>query len=214
LVPVDDFCVDSTEVTQDQYRAWLATNPSTAGQPVECAFNTDFAPLGSCSASSVVCQWDTGNCNDAPQVCVDWCDARAFCQAVGKRLCGSPSGGAAEYDDASAGQWRAACGGLYPYGDTYVQDTCHDQGGVAGAVRVGTHPECVVWHGARAVYDLSGNAAEWEDSCSAALGGADECRARGGSFLDTAASLTCEALPNPPLRRDSASSMVGFRCCT
>jgi formylglycine-generating enzyme required for sulfatase activity len=75
-------------------------------------------------------------------------------------------------------------------------------------------PDCVALHHGIAVFDLSGNAWEWEDSCAASTGAADECRARGGSFFDTAAELTCDSVPNPALRRDAAHSTVGFRCCS
>jgi hypothetical protein len=215
MVAVGTFCIDSTEVTQSQYRSWLAGIPPTAGQLPECAWNTDFAPPSRCEVSSLVCPWSTGLCNDSPQVCVDWCDAWSFCKAVGKRLCGSLSGGPGSYSDPSLGQWRKACGGVYPYGDKFQLRACHDRGSTpAGTTQVGTSPECKVLYGGQAVYDLSGNAAEWEDACDAATGGTDKCLARGGSFQSEAAELTCDTIPNPPLRRDVVSSSVGFRCCS
>ena len=45
LLPLG-YCIDSTEVTEGQYQAWLNTNPSTANQPSVCSWNTDFTPSG------------------------------------------------------------------------------------------------------------------------------------------------------------------------
>ena len=215
MAVVGSFCIDTTEVTQSQYRAWLAKEPAASGQAPECAWNTDYAPPTSCTESSLVCPWETGLCDQSPQVCVDFCDAQAFCHAVGKRLCGSVSGGPASYSDPSSGQWRMACGSVYPYGTDFTQHACHDQGSPsAGTIAVGAMPDCVVLHGGQAVYDLSGNAAEWEDACSAATGAADNCHARGGSFRDSAAQLACESIPAAPFRRDRTAADLGFRCCS
>jgi formylglycine-generating enzyme len=216
MVSVGGFCIDSTEVTQGQYRAWLATSPSVAAQAAECGWNTSFAPPDSCTLNSVVCPWETGLCNNNPQVCVDWCDAQAFCRSVGKRLCGSVSGGGANYSDPTTGQWRTACGGVYPYGDQYIAGACQESGSSQpiGTVDVGSSSRCVVLHDGHPVFDMSGNAAEWEDACTASSGAADNCRARGGSFWDTAAALTCEAVSTEMFRRDSLEAYIGFRCCS
>jgi hypothetical protein len=54
------------------------------------------------------------------QVCVDWCDAHAYCKPVGKRLCGKIGGGPnlyADYASASSSEWYRACssGGSFTY---------------------------------------------------------------------------------------------------
>jgi len=103
------YCIDTTEVTRAHYSAWLATTPSTALQIAECSWNTSFAPNPSCMTTASVCQ---SNCSDHPQVCVDWCDAYSYCQAMGKRLCGKLGGGSnafADYASASLSQWYSAC---------------------------------------------------------------------------------------------------------
>jgi formylglycine-generating enzyme required for sulfatase activity len=73
-----------------------------------------------------------------------------------------------------------------------------------------------------AIFDMSGNVEEWEDSCTTVSGngGADKCNLRGGGAHDSAASLQCNA--NWSVKRNIASDTtyyptyadaVGFRCC-
>jgi formylglycine-generating enzyme required for sulfatase activity len=101
------FWIDSTEVTRAQYRAWLQTKPTYGGQPAECSWNDDYTPG---------CHWPAGEEPNHPVVCVDWCDAYAYCQGVGKRLCGKIGGGPNgidDYADATKSQWYYACSGAW-----------------------------------------------------------------------------------------------------
>ena len=228
--------IDATEVTRAQYEAWLATSPSASEQLAYCAWNTNFAPLEACTSASA-CK-GTG-CGRQPQVCVDWCDARAYCKGVGKHLCGKIGGGANGYNDhanASLSQWFRACSAngqnKYPYGGTYQEEACNgvdnDATGCTGGssnctgdcrcatVEVATLGGCASSvTGYDGIYDLSGNAFEWEDSC---YGTADHdaCRARGGSFSDDSSSgynsLRCAF--DVGRYRDKPEPDLGFRCCS
>ncbi len=160
-------------------------------------------------------------------VCVDWCDAYAYCKGVGKRMCGKIGGGANGYspeyaNDASKSQWYNACssGGVnqYPYGDSYVGSSCNGGGFEdphVGTMAVGSMTGCQSSvSGYEGVYDLSGNVYEWEDSCSGNTGPTDRCRLRGGSNMSPSDSLDCG---DPDVTYHTRDNVVydsfGFRCC-
>lgn len=217
------FSIDATEVTRAQYAAWLATNPVVADQPPACAgWNVTYVPESSwpergCTAA----EWPPGERGQYPVVCVDWCDAYAYCKSVGKRLCGSIAGGPnayADHEDASRSQWFNACssGGTYdfPYGDTFAAQSCNGHGSAVDASQpvaasVGCQSPA---NGYAGVFDLSGNVREWEDSCSSTEAYAP-CHTRGGGFGDDYYSgLRC----NDPMYayRDHLWGVIGFRCCS
>ncbi len=210
----EGFCIDATEVTRTQYEAWLSAGPSTSGQVSACTWNSTYEPG---------CEWPPGTKGDHPVVCVDWCDAYAYCQAVGKRLCGKIGGGMngwGDYANASTSQWYAACssGGAndYPYGDTYSGTTCNGpDAGHGTTVPVASKSGCQSsMSGYAGVHDLSGNVWEWEDSCNGNVGNSDPCRLRGGSFYnDLDDSLRCGA-GNYGVPRGNQTDNIGFRCCS
>lgn len=116
---------------------------------------------------------------------VDWCDAYAFCQWSGKDLCGATSGGpiaTASARDTKKSMLPSTCSRegtrSFPYGNTFDAKACNGQGpGVGDTVPVGTTPTCE--GGYAGVFDLSGNVAEWINSCddSPDGGGADDANA-------------------------------------
>jgi formylglycine-generating enzyme required for sulfatase activity len=230
-LPDQHFCIDRTEVTWGQYMAWLATSPSHDGLPAQCFPGDTFAPPGHCLEKRNVCR---AGCDERPMVCVDWCDAHAYCRAMGKRLCGAIGGGSVPFDqfaNAQVSQWFAACssGGKYdyPYGNTFDPKACDGAGwqdqaclerGECPSLPVASLATCQAPDAPyRGVFDLSGNVMEWEDSCdweTYLL-----CRLRGGSNYPDHADLSglrC-VFDSMSLTRDVLHTYlnwdVGFRCC-
>lgn len=218
LLP-EGYCIDTTEVTREQYYNWIVTNPvaSPATQIANCSWNTSFVP-----GADTFNSWPpTGNFQ-APVVNIDWCDAYGYCAAVGKRLCGKIGGGSLDFVGENAApltsQWINACSahGTYDYtfGNTYDATACNGfDAGVGSVEYVASRSKCQSPLSTYAgVYDLSGNVREWEDSCEPSTGMSGRCQVRGGAydFWDTA--LMC----NSPFNVDKigVSADIGFRCCT
>jgi sulfatase modifying factor 1 len=222
--------IDATEVTRSAYAAFLAdplVDPS--GQPPGCDWNDSFEPADDCKREESYCK---ESCDDHPQTCVDWCDARAYCESVGKRLCGRIGDGSAltsdeDLADAGVSEWMNACtaGEQFLFGfddDTsdYDPGTCTYRGKDIGTTyEVGTQTLCrPPATGYDHIYDLSGNVAEWENNCDhdvaePTAGSTDDCHARGGSFHSERDALRCGKLPYVPPQRRTTEPWIGFRCC-
>jgi formylglycine-generating enzyme required for sulfatase activity len=202
LVNVGAFCIDATEVSITMFLGFLMSNASVAPPPVEgCEWKTAYTYA------------DAGWIPSGMPAIVDWCDAWAYCHWAGKRLCGGIGAadlpGPAEADDPTKSQWNYACTGgdpkhKYPYGTTYDASTCggplHEAN--MGAACEGAFP---------GVFDMSGNVAEWIDSCASTDKTAN-CLVRGGSYLSTKPDqFACAG--GPSSRRDQIPPATGFRCC-
>jgi formylglycine-generating enzyme required for sulfatase activity len=208
------FCIDSTEITNANYRDFLQANVPLTGQPSpRCDGNTSFIPQNGSGTQ----EWPLASSADSfPVAFVDWCDAFAYCNWAGKRLCGEIGGGASaveNHGDANHSQWYHACsknGSLvYPYGSAYEPLACNgrDLSDGGASLAVASLSTCV--GGYPGIFDIAGNVEEWTDSCDDA-----GCLSRGGSFVDfgpnTVEMCADATQDDPPLGR---SGDIGFRCC-
>ena len=227
------YCIDEYEVSYADYTKFWQANPPANQQIAQCQWNTSYTPPKNWPAPLKQEDWPVRN--------VDWCDAVAYCKWAGKRLCGKIGGGSVpqgDYNKHTVSQWHNGCtagANVYPYGQAYDSGLCigaeykyyMNQANQTDPIYSTTHPMFpgnrkhsntipktpAQWcqGAAPGLFDMSGNVAEWEDSCSGTAGPADTCRIRGGSWLDLAPALTCAA--NRTAARNAAPDDVGFRCC-
>ena len=213
------FFIDSTEVTRKQYAAFLASNPEPGKQPPVCSWNSDFA-TSACEQSAGDAGVPVSTDPSLPIVCVNFCDAQAFCVWAGKTLCHGDFGGATQ-TNANVSQWYSACsnGGatIYPYGSEYDPTACNGDdhamtgcaGGSCSLVPAGELKACS--NHANGPVDMSGNAQEIVDECEVQSGASDMCDVRGGAVNSPAEGLECGTVLEQ--RRDATSAFTGFRCC-
>jgi formylglycine-generating enzyme required for sulfatase activity len=209
------YCVDSTEVTQAQYAAFLADkNGDLSGQPSQCSWNSSYQP----GTAATNCDYAPSARGNYPIDCIDWCDAYAFCQWAGKSLCGDIEPTDAQDNALVNGAWPRACTSAgtytYVYGNTSTPGACadstHSNGSTvdASTLPVASLPTCQSPDPTYAgIFDLLGNVSEWSAYCN---GG--QCIVLGGDI--TVLPVQCfeplGLLAGPP---QSQYRFLGFRCC-
>jgi len=214
------YCIDSTEVTQAEYAAFLANQPDVAKQSREFCqkMNHAFEPPVAEEGLPGGCPEGTFAPDKHPNAavtCVNWCDAIAYCEWAGKRLCGRIGGGpSAGLGYALENQWDFACsqGGKtkYGYGNDFKDGACTsaDPGALTEPVGQG---DC---HGQAPPFSsldrLSGGVHEWLDACKEEpphncriAGGASDWIAPDGTICATAAETAAQ----------EHYPAIGFRCC-
>jgi hypothetical protein len=208
------YCIDAAEVTNEEYSAFAERyTVKSVIASTACGNNATLIPDPDCSTALT----DVPS-RKLPVVCVDYCDAEAYCNMHGKRLCGRVGGSMndpSDIADPAADEWYAACAGpgetLYPYGDAASASACNGSGYAPadpGPRDVATLSDCE--GGLPGLYNMSGNVAEWEWACSSTSATAT-CETRGGSYNDGPYELRCGG--TIALGRMEASETVGFRCC-
>jgi formylglycine-generating enzyme required for sulfatase activity len=223
MIDVGGYCIDATEVTQAQYAAFLQDlehGYDASARPV-CAYKRshDVPDKG----ADVPCYYAPDATPNVAVVCVDWCDADAYCRWAGKRLCGVIDGGALPYDgddtiDPNRDAWYRACSHAgartYAYGASVDHAACNTkEDNQNRAIDAGAEPKCI--GGFDGLIDMNGNVDEQEDSCDGDGGENDHCRYRGGSWFWSADDSSCLHRYNgDEARRGAHFADVGFRCCS
>jgi len=214
------FCIDANEVTNQDYATFLAAGVAVSTQSSRCGWNQTFVPEAKSTNGPACPTFDPAGRADYPVVCVDWCDADAYCRWAGKHLCQKPGGevvtGALTAKDAS--EWVIACTGdaksKYPYGDTASPGRCVDK--TYAAATPGLRPvkdATMCEGGVPGLFDMSGNAWEWLDDCEqqSSTGSDDSCPPVGGSFSSELTGSTCT--DSTGFFRKQVAGDTGFRCC-
>jgi formylglycine-generating enzyme len=211
------FCIDATETTVALYAVFLSDptlNPAQ-GQPPECGWNTTYKPFYNAYMGDP-------QALQRPVTSIDWCDATAFCAYWGKHLCGNRLD-AGPVDPTAAlpqSEWYYACAGAegssYPYGNTYDPARCRTNLPLEAGAGIVPTTTCV--GNVAGLYDMSGNLAEWENSCTpSGMGdaGDDPCMTRGGTFFFMPDAVTCDGRTGGALnpRNGSDTAAVTIRCC-
>jgi sulfatase modifying factor 1 len=216
MVNVGSFCIDSSEVTNRQYKAFLQDPALTlAMQPEQCrGKNLSFFPEGMGGPDLNVAARA-----DYPVVDVDWCDAAAFCDWAGKRLCGKLGGGGplapGTANNWRFSEWEYACthagDNSYPYGPTAVAGSCNVARSPLpiNTIPVKSRATCMGGYGR--IYDMVGNAEEWVDACRMDATRGVVCAIVGGSYTTSESGADCDHLDEDPML--DAWHERGFRCC-
>jgi hypothetical protein len=215
LVDAGGYGIDGTEVTARQYRQFLESAAHRAvDQHALCADNTALSVYrnGDCESYA----FDPEGAPDLPVVCIDWCDAHAYCRWAGKRLCGAVGGGPVPQDVSSlrVSQWYLACSADgsngYPYGREYEPGRCNDDS--TGLVPVGSTPGCE--GGVAGLHDMAGNAVEFEDEQRFSSPGSYSFRLRGGDYTSGDRARCDSHVRTTTGGRSWAQPGTGFRCCS
>jgi serine/threonine-protein kinase len=222
LVTLSGFRIEQTEVTYEQYVAflnWMGPNSHATG----CEGQPCLATRSESETSSVT--FDSANyavpsvINRFPVIEVTWYGAKAYCETLGRRL-------------PTEAEWEYAAKGLngtvYPWGDTWdaanawTSRSAPDDGEEGGPIAVDSFPLGRSWTGA---LNMAGNVAEWvsdwygegyyfeasaagPDPVGPPLG--DEKVVRGGSWPDV--PFFARTVHRQSQRPGDPTAWIGFRC--
>jgi formylglycine-generating enzyme required for sulfatase activity len=210
MVNVGTYCIDKYEVTNGDYNKFLDAPAAERTNVAGCDWNDGFETAVIDPALA-----------KRPRTMVDWCDAAAYCQWAGKRLCGKLGGGSVAYvlfTDATKSEWMDACTAAgtqtYSYAGAYDATKCQTESGYGGILDVGSRPDC---HSSMSpydgVFDLTGNVEEWVDSCQLSPPlKTSYCHGPGGAAGDGEAKARCASTLTVAAANQKYDGL-GFRCC-
>ncbi len=240
-VPTQCFWVDEEEVTVARYTEFLATGTIDWDMLPNCAWKvgenpTDPRTVGDMCGSSIAEDQGDPFAPDKPIRCVDWCDAKAYCNWVGRRLCrgDTTNVGFILEPNSPVDEHEFACspeGDKYPWGPKLQTDeddgvtrcnlgqpdvTCITGSSVdCGPKPVSSHPNCT-WDVGDGPHNMLGNVKEWSATCrkneDPELDDQVDCHRRGASYATPLEGASC-LLSNDVAPRADRSPDTGFRCC-
>jgi formylglycine-generating enzyme len=204
------YAIDAREVTNTAFAKFVAAAASSPPTGLaQCTWKTTWGTTAAACAENP----------DHPVRCIDWCDAKAYCLSVGKRLCGKIGGGSlsiGDSDDAAKSQWTRACAGtgsvfVWAYGATAVNGRCNtSESNIRDPVQSGSLMDC--FGSELGLFDMSGNVGEWEDACELTAGSSANCLIRGGSFEHVVSDTRCDQGLLGTMS-ETRFEDVGIRCC-
>jgi formylglycine-generating enzyme required for sulfatase activity len=180
--------------------------------------------MGSSSARACSRATSATNTGVLPWSSVTWVAADAACRAAGLRLCKATRSD----DTVTADEWGFVCelgktctDGCYPYSSSYDATLCNGaEANLNAAATVGLFKKCITSGDLdsastdEAVFDMSGNLAEWTDDQRGALGdGRMIYTIRGGAFDSFSVGLGCSFMA-AALAENFSYPDTGFRCCS
>lgn len=211
-VRIDEFCIDSTEVSRTHYLAFLDATDGGATAPRRddvCRWNTTYVPDTP--------DWPPhGAQGDLPVIEINWCAAASYCAWAGKYLCRGKGTTPLEVQQEGApfSQWYRACSrdGARTYAiEGLDASPCHtyDDDLERTPLPVGSTKGCE--GGYEGLFDMTGNVGEWIDACENGNAESASCNAMGGSFASSAHFYHCDDGNRVP--RYIKSDSIGVRCC-
>ncbi len=165
-VVLDSFLLEKTEVSVDQYITFLNTLPTGATYRTGCGGQSCFSPQDSSAAKFSPVKLDGTlfkPTNDLyrsrPMTFVTWYGAKAYCEALGRRL---PT--EAEWERAARRKLDGDELTIYPWGNQWDPTLANSSRSGTGGTAPGDTADVTSFPGgasAEGVLNLAGNAAEW-----------------------------------------------------